>query len=157
MKPLKERFEEKFVRLAPDKCWPWIANKNNMGYGMIREGGTLPKVLAHRVSYSLYKGPIPNDKIVMHDCDNPACVNPEHLVLGTQLLNIRDRGRKNRANNGHVTPVQAAKVSGLMDLGLGPSAAARAVGVSTSAAKHISAGQSHCYLRPELPATKRYR
>lgn len=97
-KSLQERFESKVQFAGPDDCWEWQANKNNKGYGMIRQGGLLPKVLAHRVSYELYREIVPKGLCVLHTCDNPGCVNPYHLWLGTKKENVADMYRKNRAN-----------------------------------------------------------
>lgn len=95
-RPLKERFEEKFVK--GEKCWVWMAHKNNKGYGVIHvNGGNL---LAHRVAYQHTIGEIPEGLMVMHICDNPACVNPSHLILGTQLENMRDMDKKGRRIKG---------------------------------------------------------
>lgn len=94
---LEERFWPKVLKLGPDDCWLWQANKNNMGYGMIRFGGSIEKKLAHRVSYILENGLIADDICVLHRCDTPACVNPKHLFLGTKHENVLDmisKGRK---------------------------------------------------------------
>jgi len=77
-----------------DGCWLWTAAKCN-GYGHFGMNGKVYR--SHRLSYEHYKGKIPDDLIVRHKCDNPACVNPEHLELGTQKDNVQDcimRGRK---------------------------------------------------------------
>jgi hypothetical protein len=78
-----------------DGCWLWTASINNRGYGQFAyrqgKGG-----YAHRFSYELAYGPIPNGMFVRHRCDTPPCVRPDHLILGTQLDNMRDmvlRGR----------------------------------------------------------------
>lgn len=95
----------RYVERVPDPaaCWLWVGPRTSSGYGQLR--GTLGRgpqgrrfiLLAHRVSYSLAKGTIPAGLIVRHSCDNPRCVNPEHLVRGTMADNARDmirRGRK---------------------------------------------------------------
>ena len=76
-------------------CWIWRAYKNSDGYGTIRYKGKMWK--AHRLSYFLHHGDI-GDKLVMHSCDNPSCVNPGHLSLGTNKDNMSDRGDRGRTN-----------------------------------------------------------
>lgn len=95
---LKERFEEKYIPVTESGCWIWIAALNDScGYGSIGdgEGNT---ILAHRASWILHKGEIPEGMCVCHKCDVPSCVNPDHLFLGTQQDNMDDRGNKNRSN-----------------------------------------------------------
>ncbi len=94
--PLQQRFEKKF-QVTPG-CWLWTGalggGAGDGRYGHIRhEGKTLP---AHRVSYELHKGEVPQGICVCHKCDNPRCVNPEHLFLGTHLDNMRDMYSKGR-------------------------------------------------------------
>lgn len=97
-----DRFMEKVFILTYDKgCWIWtgyIADK--MPYGMIGSGGTGPVVGAHRFSWTLFRGVIPPGMCVLHSCDNPKCVNPDHLFLGTKTDNNRDRDRKGRQSKG---------------------------------------------------------
>jgi len=70
-------------------CWFWTGQTNGAGYGLLlRDGRTR---LAHRIVWELENGPIPEGNLVRHMCDNPACVNPAHLRLGTQRDNMRDR------------------------------------------------------------------
>ena len=77
-------------------CWEWQGGRNNIGYGMIR--GEHGMRTTHRVSYEVHKGAIPAGMIVMHDCDNPLCVNPSHLRIGTHKDNTHDMMRKGRNN-----------------------------------------------------------
>ena len=91
---LKERFEEKFVKGCPDRCWEWMASKNGKGYGQISVGNRTET--ASRVAYRIYVGEIPSGVCVLHRCDNPICVNPNHLFLGSQKDNIRDCSNKGR-------------------------------------------------------------
>jgi hypothetical protein len=79
-------------------CIEWTRAKNNMGYGMLRIHNK--GKLAHRISYERSVGPIPEGMNVLHSCDNPACLNPDHLFLGTQRDNIQDCVRKGRWRGG---------------------------------------------------------
>ena len=90
---LPRRFWEKVQRGAPDQCWPWLAT-TCQGYGHFKVGSKIKK--AHRLAYEEVHGPIPDNMIVMHTCDNRRCVNVSHLMLGTLGDNNRDRDRKGR-------------------------------------------------------------
>jgi hypothetical protein len=82
-------------------CWEWQGSKKR-GYGHTiigsRTDGTRKTVAAHRLSYETFVGPIPDGMEVCHKCDNPCCVNPEHLFVGTRQDNIDDREAKGRNN-----------------------------------------------------------
>ena len=100
MKSVEERFLSKVKKT--DTCWVWTAacfkqpaNRKTPPYGQF----WISKVKctsAHRAAYQLFVGPIPEDKFVLHNCDNPLCVNPTHLRLGNQLENIRESVQKGR-------------------------------------------------------------
>lgn len=97
--PLEFRFWRSVEKRGEDDCWLWTASsKNNKaGYGSIWDKEQQKNLLAHRVSYELANGPIPAGKVVMHTCDNPKCVNPRHLMLGTDKQNGEDKARKGRS------------------------------------------------------------
>lgn len=86
-----ERFWEKVKKT--DGCWLWIGGKFKYGYGAF---GGRKHDRAHRVSYEMAYGPIPHGLFVCHHCDNPACVRPDHLFVGTNNDNIQDSVRKGR-------------------------------------------------------------
>lgn len=96
---INDRFWSKVKIGEPNSCWEWQANKNNKGYGLFRPGGTAPKVLAHRFVYEHHHGctlPKGQSVVIMHTCDNPICVNPSHLSLGTMKTNYDDMAAKGR-------------------------------------------------------------
>lgn len=94
-----ERFWANTRRNGND-CWPWMGATNNQGYGVLAvySGDKRQRVLAHRLSIVIATGADIDGRVVMHTCDNPLCVNPEHLRIGTQADNIRDALRKGRLN-----------------------------------------------------------
>lgn len=98
------RFHTKYQKA--DGCWLWRAGRYPRGYGMVNLGrdmrGKQFTTYAHRVAYVLARGPIEAGQVVMHACDVTACVNPAHLVLGTQGDNNRDcfaKGRQPKTRN----------------------------------------------------------
>lgn len=93
-----KRFWDKVDVRGPDECWPWIAGTNNKGYGVFsRVDWRQGMMLAHRFSYFLATETMPN--VCRHTCDNPLCVNPAHLLDGTQKDNMKDCARRGRLVN----------------------------------------------------------
>jgi hypothetical protein len=91
---LQDRFWEKVDRRGPDECWEWQRVRKGYSYGTLKMGDT--HILAHRISYEWHFGPIPDGMHVCHHCDNPPCVNPAHLFLGSHSENMKDMYRKGR-------------------------------------------------------------
>ena len=100
-----ERLFDHIIKLS-DGCWEYTAYKNKWGYGRSTYGGK--KMLSHRFIYEYYFGEIADGLLICHHCDNPACVNPEHLYLGTPKTNARDMSIRNRCW------LQRAKEQGLI-------------------------------------------
>lgn len=95
-----ERFRKLFFKrvVKTDSCWIWASNKDRDGYGQIACMGRVSK--AHRASFAMANGYLISGMVVMHSCDRPECVNPDHLSLGTHADNAADKVKKLR--HGHL-------------------------------------------------------
>ena len=117
MDDFEKRFRAKYVVDNESGCWVWTASLAGRGYGQIKIPGTRKQDYAHRVAYRLFVGQIPDGLNVLHRCDNPRCVNPQHLFTGTKGDNSQDMKSKGRhlygeRNTEHVlfeTDVRAIK------------------------------------------------
>jgi hypothetical protein len=140
-----------------EECWTWVAGKNGRGYGIFGIGKT---TLAHRIMWRVTYGGIGAGICVCHSCDNPACVNPDHLWLGTNLDNTVDKVSKGRAKapsgRRHYThrkphlirrgtqrrgakldDDKVRRIRGMMGPDENPRAAAELFGVSTTLIRHV--------------------
>lgn len=94
MKTLQERFDEKWIPITESGCWIWTGYADDQGRGQIRINGATKR--AHRISWELTNGPIPDGLHCLHHCDVPSCVNPDHLYIGTHQDNMDDMTRRGR-------------------------------------------------------------
>lgn len=133
-----------------DECWEWAGARKESGYGVLAIDGRQAR--AHRVSYEDAFGPIPAGLLVCHHCDNPPCVNPAHLFLGTYADNNRDMAEKGRARGGsrvsgerhhraRLTDTAVETIRAAVAAGESQAAVARRFGVSTSQVNNIVHGR----------------
>jgi hypothetical protein len=138
-KPIEERFWKKVQKCSPDECWNWFGAKKEFGYGIIRYEKSI--VRAHRVSYEMTYGKIPDGMYVLHRCDNPPCVNPAHLFLGTHQDNMNDMCDKGRIAR-KLTIEKAREIKQLLaEESMSRKAIARIYGVNPSLINCIANGK----------------
>jgi hypothetical protein len=134
------RFESK-IYYGLDGCWYWLGADNPEGYGGLYLNGR--KIGAHRAAFILYKGYIPKGMYVLHSCDNPRCVNPDHLRLGTAHDNNMDQVERNRTTYGEkarsvkLTPMQVQVVRECAAAGYSQASIARYFKLSYGATNQI--------------------
>lgn len=96
--PIHIRFWEHVDRRDEDECWEWKGAHDGRGYGQIAVGAGVAPLKAHRLSWEIHNGRIPDGLVVCHSCDNPSCVNPAHLSPGTQQENMVQASERGRLN-----------------------------------------------------------
>ncbi|KKL18823.1 hypothetical protein LCGC14_2471640 [marine sediment metagenome] len=139
-----KRFWDKVDNNGKDSfsdCWNWIASKDKDGYGRFFLNGKHRK--AHRVSFALWGFDVPDNRCVLHRCDNPACVNPAHLFLGTNKENSQDMVRKGRQANKKLSDED---VLWIRQLGGTTVQLAKCFGVAPSLISMIKSGQRREYV-----------
>ena len=154
-----ERFWDHVTPGFPDECWVWPGAVNGSGYGFLHGDREHRWVLAHRISWEIHNGPIPVGKNVLHTCDNPPCVNPAHLYVGTKKDNALDRssrgrGRENRqqgeANtNAKLTEAEAKAVIALLATGRSQMEVGRMLGISQQQVSRIANRRSWAHVWDE--------
>jgi hypothetical protein len=147
--PLAERFWQKVER-SECECWEWTAYRDRAGYGSFRVGGKIHK--AHRVSFMLSHGSVPSDRMIRHDCDNPSCVNPDHLRVGEHIDNMRDmvergRGAAPAGTRHHSNILSEAQVLAIRADARKHADVAADYGVSKSTVTAIKAGRIWKHLK----------
>lgn len=139
-------------------CWIWESGLTDKGYGRfnwIDRHGIARHARAHRLAWVLTNGPIPEGMCVCHKCDVPGCVNPDHLFLGTNAENIRDRGDKGRSTCGSrcprskLTEESVAQIRMRRALGFSRRVVAMEFGVSTETIKLIDRGITWKHVLPD--------
>jgi transposase-like protein len=138
-----DRIERFWARVVKgDGCWEWGGARNRAGYGKIMvQRAVIP---AHRFSWQLTNGPIPEGLYVLHTCDNPPCVNPAHLFVGTHSDNMADMVAKGRdRGNRHVSAESARLIREANFRGVEQSEIAREFGIAQTTVSHIVRGSTH--------------
>ena len=142
MKSVQDRLESRTVYDHRSGCLIFTGNKNHKGYGSIRDHGNKS---THRVSYKLFVGTIPEGLHCLHKCDEPACVAPWHLYLGTNKDNMKQRGERRRVaiglDNGKCKLSNEEVLAIRNDPRKNHSAVARDFGISAFYALQIRTGQ----------------
>ncbi len=165
---IQERFWAKVRKGGPDECWEWVGATKQGGYGLFGKSNVTntSSRLAHRVSFEISNGKIPKHICVLHRCDNPPCVNPNHLFLGSHRDNTQDMIEKGRWRGGIKPRGQAHPNSKLteqnvfdikyrLSIGEPVRAIAKIYGVSFGLISHIKRGRAWSYLNQpdaKLPA-----
>src|SRR5574342_462381 len=141
---LAPRFREKYVEEPTTGCWLWTGALV-CGYGNFGGGSGKARWCwrAPRFSWTLHRGPIPDGLFVLHKCDTPACVNPDHLFLGTNADNMADKAAKGRSRGTFPRTIPdaiIAEVRALKAAGLTQRAIARRLGLSEATVSLVVRG-----------------
>lgn len=148
-----QRFHSKYDTIEPLFCWEWKDTPTEWGYGTFKAGNR--KLKSHRVAYFLHYGVDPGELLVCHACDNPLCVNPFHLFLGTDETNNADMVSKGRNRwligqshpNAKLTDEQIREIHDKVSLGAKYRDLAIEYGVSFGLIGHIMKGRNWTHIK----------
>jgi hypothetical protein len=148
--PLRDRFMPKFEIDPETLCWNWTSRVDSRGYGHMRFGGR--EMLAHRLAWILFRGEDPGKNFVLHKCDNPLCVNPEHLFLGDAGDNMRDCVAKGRYGKRRFK-ASWSEIVAMKELrsSMTNSAIAERFGISERQMRRLVKGRNRSHSRPGFP------
>lgn len=146
----------KYVKLPENlhDCWEWIGHANDRGYGYFKFNNK--ECRAHRFSFELFIGEIPEGLCVCHSCDNRKCVNPTHLYLGTVQDNVDDRNNKDRQAKGEnhgkhkLTKQDIIQIYGFIEDGYSNSSIANIFDVSVRAIRSVRCGETWSWVKQEM-------
>lgn len=150
--PVEQKFDQSYAKVGD--CWLWQKARSPVGYGRFYH--SKGEQAAHRYSFERFVGPIPDGLEVMHRCDVPSCVNPEHLTVGTQLQNMHDmraKGRCRAPGNGELNgsaKLNAAAVLQIKALRAGGEtyvAIAKVFGVTPNSVRQVCTGRTWTHVR----------
>jgi len=144
---IESRFWNNVPMREEGKCWNWHGAKLKDGYGQIKIAGS--PVQAHRLSWSMINGEIPEGMVIRHTCDNPSCVNPAHLLIGTHKDNIADKYARGRNpsqvgsdnNCSKLTESDVASIKDRLSIGERQRDIAEAFGITQSQVSNIATGK----------------
>lgn len=146
-------FEDKYIPEPMSGCFLWLGAVFKNGYGQAYADGK--NSYAHRVSWEFYRGPIPDGLHVLHRCDTPSCVNPDHLFLGTHQENMADRDRKGRCYKGekcHQAKLTSEKVFLIREDGRALRKIAADYGINVTSVYHIKRRKNWKHLDSTAPS-----
>jgi hypothetical protein len=140
-RPVEEKFWFYVKKGDNGECWEWTGFRDKDGYGKLRTGKT--NTAAHRISWQMHNRRVPKGKLVLHRCNNPSCVNPHHLYIGTQVHNMRDRklaGNCPTGENHHNCKISDAVVAEIRETPGTYNQLAELFGISASQVGNIKRG-----------------
>lgn len=138
---LKIGFDERVEKT--ETCWIWKGSKISRGYGSFHSDGNGKRISAHRLSWTIHNGKIPEGLVVRHKCNNPICVNPDHLAIGTFQDNSNDRieagnsGKGSKNCKASLDEEKVKEIKNLLNKGLSGSEIGRRFGVSRTSINAI--------------------
>lgn len=148
-----ERFHAKWKRDRKTGCWNWTASIAGKGYGQIKIPGTRKQMYAHRLSWLIHNGDIPEGQFILHVCDNVRCVNPEHLFLGDASKNANDMKAKKRhlygeLNSKHrLTKQDVREIRAMLSMGVRQRRIAAAYEISQIEVSRINTRQRWAHVK----------